>query len=70
MCRRSMPARRRPGSLSAYPDVVTVSDWAKDAMVWATETGLINGINGYLSPKTGATRAQLAAMLMRFCEQD
>lgn len=37
------------------------------AMVWATQEGMINGIGGSLSPKTGATRAQLATMLMRFC---
>ena len=53
------------GSLSAYPDAGEVSDWAVDAMVWATEEGIINGMGGKLSPKTGATRAQLAAMLMR-----
>ena len=53
------------GSLSAYPDAGEVSDWAVDAMVWATEEGIINGMGGNLSPKTGATRAQLAAMLMR-----
>ena len=56
------------GSLSAYPDANTVSDWAKDAMIWATQEGIINGIGGKLSPKTGATRAQLAAMLMRMDE--
>lgn len=56
------------GDLSAYPDAGTVSDWAKDALVWATQTGLVNGINGNLSPKTGATRAQLATMLMRMLE--
>lgn len=56
------------GSLSVYPDAASVSDWAKDAMIWATQTGLVNGINGSLSTKTGATRAQLATMLMRFIE--
>ena len=56
------------GDLSAYPDANEVSDWAVDAMVWATEEGVINGIGGKLSPKTGATRAQLATMLMRFCQ--
>ena len=56
------------GNLSAYPDANTVSDWAKDAMIWATQEGIINGIGGKLSPKTGATRAQLAAMLMRMDE--
>lgn len=54
------------GNLNAYPDANTVSDWAKDAMVWATEEGIINGMGGYLKPQDGATRAQLAAMLMRF----
>ena len=57
------------GNLGAYPDANTVSDWAVDAMVWATEEGIINGINGYLKPQDGATRAQLAAMLMRFVEE-
>ena len=53
------------GDLSAYPDAGSVSDWAETALVWAVSTGLINGINGSLSPKTGASRAQLATMLMR-----
>ena len=57
------------GNLSAYPDANKVSDWAVDAMVWATEEGIINGMNGYLKPQDGATRAQLAAMLMRFVEE-
>ena len=56
------------GNLSAYPDASTVSDWAVDAMVWATEEGIINGMNGYLKPQDGATRAQLAAMLQRTLE--
>ena len=57
------------GNLSVYPDGSTVSDWAVDAMVWATEEGIINGMGGNLSPKTGATRAQLATMLQRYTEQ-
>ena len=57
------------GSLNAYPDANQVSDWAVDAMIWATEEGIINGINGYLKPQDGATRAQLATMLMRWREQ-
>ena len=57
------------GNLNAYPDANEVSDWAVDAMVWATQEGMINGIGGSLSPKTGATRAQLATMLMRFCQR-
>ena len=56
------------GNLNAYPDANEVSDWAVDAMVWATQEGIINGMNGYLKPQAGATRAQLAAMLQRFVE--
>ena len=56
------------GNLNAYPDGNTVSSWAVDAMIWATQTGLINGMNGKLSPNTGATRAQLATLLMRLKE--
>ena len=56
------------GSLSGYPDTAKVSDWAVDAMIWATQNGIINGMDGMLNPQGGATRAQLAAMLMRFGE--
>ena len=54
--------------LSAYPDADEVSGYAAEAMAWAVKTGLINGIDGKLSPLTGATRAQVAAVLMRYWE--
>lgn len=53
------------GTLNAYPDSDSVSAWAADAMVWATQEEIINGIGGFLKPQNGATRAQLATMLMR-----
>lgn len=56
------------GSLDSYPDSASVSDWAVDAMIWATENGIINGTDGKLNPQCSADRAQMAAMLMRFCE--
>ena len=56
------------GSLTGYPDIAKVSDWAENAMVWATQNGIINGMDGTLNPQGGATRAQLATMLMRFAE--
>ena len=43
--------------------------WYAKAQAWVTQEGMINGIGGSLSPKTGATRAQLATMLMRFCQR-
>lgn len=57
------------GDLSAYSDAAAVADWAETALVWATSTGLINGISGGLSPASGASRAQLATMLMRQLQQ-
>jgi hypothetical protein len=53
--------------LSAYADADTVSSYATDAMNWAVETGLINGISGKLAPKGTATRAQVATIMMRYC---
>lgn len=53
--------------LSAYSDADTISAWASDAMRWGIETGLIAGLSDtILSPRSGATRAQLATILMRF----
>jgi len=49
-----------------YPDADTVSPYAVDAIIWATENGIINGMDGKLAPTAAATRAQLATMLMRF----
>lgn len=51
-----------------FSDAATVSDWAQQAMQWAVSTGIINGDNGALRPAGNATRAEVAMMLMRFCE--
>jgi hypothetical protein len=37
-------------------------------MQWAVANGIVNGLNGKLNPQNNATRAQVAAILMRFCE--
>ena len=58
------------GSLSAYTDADSVSEWATDAMLWATQNGIITGTTATtLAPQSTATRAQCAAMLMRFAER-
>ena len=55
--------------LSAYADAGDVSEWAIPAMQWACGAGIINGDGeGSLAPQGEATRAQVAAMLMRFIE--
>lgn len=51
------------------PDAGTVSDWAATAMHWAVENGIIEGDeNGMITPTATATRAQAAAIFMRFIE--
>ena len=57
------------GDLSAFTDADSVSDWAREPLVWAVDKGLINGMgDGTVNPRGTATRAQTAAILMRFCE--
>ena len=49
----------------------TLADWRsirRNAMQWAVADGIVNGSNGKLNPQNNATRAQVAAILMRFCE--
>ena len=54
-------------SLSAYTDAASVSDWAAEAMSWALETGVIEGVTATtLQPQGTATRAQCATIFMRY----
>ncbi len=56
--------------ISAFTDAASVSSWAVDAMNWALGEGIITGMGGgTLSPQGTATRAQAAAILMRFVER-
>ena len=55
--------------LSGYSDAGSVSAWAQAAMQWANGAGLITGNSATtLNPLGSATRAEVAAILMRFCE--
>lgn len=55
------------GDLSGYTDADQVSDYAKQAMAWAVENGIIQGMTkSTLAPQGTATRAQLAAIILRF----
>lgn len=57
------------GDLSGYTDAGEISAYAVDAMTWANAQGIIVGTDkSVLLPTGQATRAQLAAVLMRFCE--
>lgn len=57
------------GELNQYKDAGEISSYAKTAMRWANENGLITGTSATtLSPKGTATRAQAAAIIMRCVE--
>ena len=56
------------GKLDSFTDVASVSSYAVNAMQWAVANSIVNGSNGKLNPQNNATRAQVAAILMRFCE--
>lgn len=57
-------------NILSYYDVNQVSEYAFEALQWACAEGIVNGTStGYLTPQGNATRAQLAAMLMRFCTE-
>ena len=60
-------------ALSGYGDLDRLSNWARPAMTWAVDRGIISGAaNGgtlTLDPQRGATRAEMATMLKAFCEK-
>ena len=58
------------GALASYQDQASVSDWAREAMAWAVSTGVITGTSTTtLAPQKIGTRAEVATVLMQFCEQ-
>ena len=58
------------GKLDSFTDSASVSSYAVNAMQWAVANGIVNGFNGKLNPQNNATRAEVAAILMRFCGTD
>lgn len=55
--------------IDMFSDAGTVSSYALTAMKWASAEGLINGSGSKLDPQGSATRAQVAAILTRFCKR-
>lgn len=50
-----------------FTDSANVSAWARNAMIWAVQSGILDGVGGNrLNPKGTTTRAQAAAIFMRF----
>ena len=57
------------GDLKAFADYKQVSEYALVPMRWAVAEKIINGSDGCLLPNGDATRAQVAAILMRFVQK-
>ena len=56
-------------SLTSYTDAAQISSYAAAAMRWANAEGLVTGSTGRkLNPQGNASRAEVATILMRFCE--
>ena len=60
-------------ALESFTDAAKVSPYALEAMNWAVANGLINGVAAgsqvRLEPRSGATRAQAATILVRFYDK-
>jgi len=57
------------GAENTFADSADISNWAADAVAWAQSVGIVSGKPGNVfDPKGQATRAEVAAVLMRFIE--
>ena len=48
----------------------TVSNWATEAMVWATKSGILSGNDGFQNAKRSVTRAEAAMIVMQYLLTD
>ena len=57
-------------NILSYNDISELSEYAVSSMQWACGESLVSGIgNNLLAPRGNATRAQVAMILMRYCEK-
>ncbi len=56
------------GNLSAFSDASEIAPYFEDGMRWAVSAQLLNGADGKLMPRKSASRAECAAILMRWME--
>lgn len=63
------PVMDNSSMLNTFSDAALTSDYAQQAMIWAYAQGVISGnADGTLNPQGTATRAEIAQMLMNYCE--
>ena len=56
-----------PDAALDFPDADAVGEYARQALLWAVEKGILSGYgDGRLDPKGAATRIQAARMIMNF----
>ena len=58
--------REKTPVYSSFPDVATVSSWARESMKWSVEKGLMKGTTVGLEPQATATRAQVAQLMYNY----
>ena len=71
---RNLDLMTNVGNTDSFPDAGKISEWAKEAMDWATTQGVINGKKVkdggvILDPQGRATRAECAAMMKNLLEK-
>ena len=59
----------KTNDLSSFSDSNKVANYAISQVKWAVGSGVITGSNGKLNPKGNATRAEVAAMLEKYCKR-
>ena len=60
----------KSADLSGYDDVNDIGAWAVDYVEWAVASGLMQGRNTHMmAPGLGTTRAEVATLLERWCEE-
>ena len=58
-------------AIREFDDYEIISEYALTSLTWAVNCGIVSGKgNRTLDPKGSATRAETAAMLMRFCKNN
>lgn len=67
---RFLGAHEYEADLSRFSDVDEIPGWsgAREAIEWAVDAGVMQGSDGQLNPNGIATRAEIAQLMMKFCE--
>ena len=67
---RFLGAHENEADLSRFSDVDEIPGWsgAREAIEWAVDAGVMQGSDGQLNPNGIATRAEIAQLMMKFCE--